>query len=1066
MTDRYDFDRVHAGLKDFQRDTVEYVFRRMYVDEPSTKRFLVADEVGLGKTLVARGLIARAIEHQWDDIDRIDVVYICSNADIARQNIRRLNVTDQTEFAFAHRLTLMALEMKSLSKNKVNFVSFTPGTSFDLKDAMGWSKERAMLFWLMQRVWGDDVIKRGRKGDQRVFQGWSELRNFQRQLSHIEPEVSLIDGSVMRSFRRVLKESERTRRAEKQPALRARYDDIRGRFTYDLKNRPDQDWRDRSRFIGELRNLLARSIVDALEPDLIILDEFQRFKHLLDGDTDAARLAHELFDYSDAQATARVLLLSATPYKMFTLAEESEEDDHYADFLRTTGFLLENDTATFERDLKEFRHALMRLSGDPDSIGRTIKAKNRVQRRLSKVMARTERLAVGNDRDGMLSQQEPFDSHLEPTDLLGYVALDRFANVIEGDGRVEYWKSVPYFPNFMDGYQLGRQFEKAQSNPETLEQARAALDGHCVIDWDKVASFKPLDAANARLRGVIEQMLDTDAWKLLWMPPTLPYYEPGPPYNTPQAQSLTKRLIFSAWNAVPRSVASIMSYEAERRIMAKTGRTNTPGARAKLTELLKFTEAKGRLTGMPVLGLLYPSPSLADIGDPLRLATQLGGATGPVPVQELRREVKRAIRDALRDFPDEREGREDDRWYWAAPLLLDQRQEQAGWIERPQVVQAWTGEGAQGFTQHVEEARGILRSHPGLGRRPEDLEEVLVSMAIGGPANTALRALRLITPPGTDNDETRDAAARIAWEFRSLFNLPETRYVVRPITRGTMPYWRKVLRYCVNGNLQAVLDEYVHVLREWLGILDPSAAGAAGSVGEALADAVSLRSVNYYVRDPMLPWDEGRVTIRSRFALQFGQRQTDEEGHLQRSGLVRGAFNSPFWPFVLVSTSVGQEGLDFHLYCHAIVHWNLPSNPVDLEQREGRVHRYKGHAIRRNLVERHRSAAFEDSTGDPWDRMFDAAKAARDKAANDLVPYWTLPGTSVIQRHVPATPLSREVPRLENLKRTMAVYRLVFGQPRQEDLLAYLLQRGIDTTDVEDLVGRLSVDLSPPARKR
>ena len=44
------------------------------------------------------------------------------------------------------------------------------------------------------------------------------------------------------------------------------------------------------------------------------------------------------------------------------------------------------------------------------------------------------------------------------------------------------------------------------------------------------------------------------------------------------------------------------------------------------------------------------------------------------------------------------------------------------------------------------------------------------------------------------------------------------------------------------------------------------------------------------------------------------------------------------------STSIGQEGLDFHTYCHAVVHWNLPSNPVDMEQREGRVHRYKGHA--------------------------------------------------------------------------------------------------------------------------
>ena len=52
-----------AGLKGFQRKTVDYVFRRMYEDQDPATRFLVADEVGLGKTLVARGLIARAIEH-------------------------------------------------------------------------------------------------------------------------------------------------------------------------------------------------------------------------------------------------------------------------------------------------------------------------------------------------------------------------------------------------------------------------------------------------------------------------------------------------------------------------------------------------------------------------------------------------------------------------------------------------------------------------------------------------------------------------------------------------------------------------------------------------------------------------------------------------------------------------------------------------------------------------------------------------------------------------------------------------------------------------------------------
>jgi len=73
-------------------------------------------------------------------------------------------------------------------------------------------------------------------------------------------------------------------------------------------------------------------------------------------------------------------------------------------------------------------------------------------------------------------------------------------------------------------------------------------------------------------------------------------------------------------------------------------------------------------------------------------------------------------------------------------------------------------------------------------------------------------------------------------------------------------------------------------------------------------------------------------------------------GNVARADAVREAFNSPFRPFILASTTIEQEGLDFHTWCHAVVHWNLPANPVDLEQREGRVHRYKGHAVRRNVT--------------------------------------------------------------------------------------------------------------------
>jgi hypothetical protein len=56
----------------------------------------------------------------------------------------------------------------------------------------------------------------------------------------------------------------------------------------------------------------------------------------------------------------------------------------------------------------------------------------------------------------------------------------------------------------------------------------------------------------------------------------------------------------------------------------------------------------------------------------------------------------------------------------------------------------------------------------------------------------------------------------------------------------------------------------------------------------------------------------------------------------------------PFLAIRFDTTSAGQEGIDFHWWSHAVVHWNIPANPVDFEQREGRVHRYAGHAVRKN----------------------------------------------------------------------------------------------------------------------
>jgi hypothetical protein len=46
-----------------------------------------------------------------------------------------------------------------------------------------------------------------------------------------------------------------------------------------------------------------------------------------------------------------------------------------------------------------------------------------------------------------------------------------------------------------------------------------------------------------------------------------------------------------------------------------------------------------------------------------------------------------------------------------------------------------------------------------------------------------------------------------------------------------------------------------------------------------------------------------------------------------------------------------------------------------------------------------------------------------------MVPFWIFDGPFKIERRLPMLPLSRESARLDDLKQSLALYRLTFGQP-------------------------------------
>ena len=1049
-----------AALSDFQRATAEHAFQRLFRDEDSSRRFLVADETGLGKTHVARGVIEKTLDYlqDVDSVERIDIIYVCSNADIAAQNIRKLNVTGSGSQSFATRLSLLITQPDVLSPTAdiegkpTTFVAFTPATSFQFGLQMGTARERAVLCVLLR----DHLVLRGARATaaQRIFQGRVSTRSNFLEWYVAPVRAGQFEPTIRHSF---LEEFDRS---PERASLAALIEEVRGRRAL------SRTQHDRAReVVGGLRSLLARSAVQALEPDLVILDEFQRFRDLLDVKTgEAAELANEFFNQSDAH----VLLLSATPYKPFTYAEEaSEGGGHYEDFLKTLEFLAasEEPVESLRADLDALRQAA--LSGEPTGAIR-----DRVQAQLRRWIARTERPIDGRRTTTLNTIDAP--SRVRAEDFTGYVALQHVADEVSAPLSVEYWKSSPYFLNFLSGYRVGEHVRDAMKVPERRARLLSLFGSAQRIAKSDVEHFRALDWANPRMRALAEEALEPGWWRLLWMPPSLPYHRLGGPYASVDSTTITKQLIFSSWVAAPSAIASLLSYEVERRISADTRESeNTPAARAAISSRLDYRMVDERPASMSALALFWPQPRLAERTDQLDAARDHGE---PPSVERLL-EWARGRVEPLVGPAGETSAAASAAWHWFAPMRIEWGTALASALletRRNTLVEAMVGTSPEegrvdvprALDAHVAQALRALDGWEPDSEPPADLLATSALLGLGAPGNIAWRALTRLR--GTNDQVTElglwRAAATLASGLRSLFARPDAMLLLDSVyasagtpDEGDGAYWRRVARYCIDGGLQAVLDEYIHHLAGESGA-DTTTDDGLISLASAARRAMAIRESVYRATD-IDNFDGEGIAFPRRYALRFGSaRHTQDEARLPE---VRAAFNSPFWPFVLATTSVGQEGIDFHWWCHSIVHWNLPGNPVDFEQREGRVDRYKGHAIRKNVAAAHRSAALAPGVADPWTTVFEAAAAEDDHDLGDLTPYWIYPGDAQLQRRIMALPLSRDEERWARLQDSLALYRLAFGQPRQEDMMAALQRRGIAANPEQ--INELRIDLRPPA---
>ena len=520
-------------------------------------------------------------------------------------------------------------------------------------------------------------------------------------------------------------------------------------------------------------------------------------------------------------------------------------------------------------------------------------------------------------------------------------------------------------------------------------------------------------------------------------------------------------------------IASMVSYEAERKTIGKLAKSETekdihyftkknknryPAAR------MNFSVSNNTPAAMTLFCLIYPSIFLTDSYNPIECLNE------KLSLKNIEKKIKEKIKTALRKFENKKRGQPDKRWYYIAPMLLDDSGYVRKWLEQGETMTSVEDDDEKDdpqfrFTAHLNLLKKYYsefsENPDNLGKMPADLINVLTDMAIASPGVCMNRVYRRYSL-GFDFDSA--LPSQTARTFINRMNSPEATAVVELCCgKSEDAHWKNLLSYSKNGNIQAMFDEYAHMLSN---NIDKNE-NTVKNLHSSFADSMKIRTATYDIdtKNAFITRIKGGKSrqnnnIRTHFAAAFTKGSSNTDKSANRKKIIQNAFNSPFRPFILASTSIGQEGLDFHNYCRKIVHWNLPSNPIDLEQREGRINRFECLAIRQNIANRYGNSQFKN---DVWSEMFaDALNdiKAHGKHSSDLIPFWGLPFSKdmiKIERIVPMYPFSRDREAYERIIKILSLYRLTLGQARQEELIEYLFTNCEQNKDFK----KLFINLSP-----
>lgn len=1016
--------------KEFQFATVRAVLKA-FEGSNATRRFLVADEPGLGKTFVARRVISEMSQDRL-----LTVLYVCSSQAIASQNVDQLlGDLPQTERASARawvdRPSRLPLDERAPTSKNLRIYSLTPGTAFSSarRRNRGRTEERAFASALLEHdakcrlEWLDEHLS------------WGTV-NFDEQRRHhlrvIRDRLARRDrrfAGFVRAFRLVLAEclhkyDGRENATKLRSAAAARGSHAR-------------------LFVTTLcRNCLAAAALGQLDAGLVIFDEFQRFRDLTSRDEDALDPAEaRIRSILTARDHGRLLLLSATPYEALRPAtvagkknpapepkDKSNAVVKENDFYRLLDFLWGNLKPRKRTEaLASVRSAFATREGEvrrgvPDSKAARA-ALNQLVEILSRVMCRTERpLTAGAEHAAGTGSPTPLIS----ADVRSF---RNFGNWLKG-GRYAHW-AVPLWSSVpMPGQMLGKRYVAWKAAPAQLPPAE--LRRSDLIRW------REREWPHPKVRALLGK-LPQQALSAPWVLPSLPWWKLNGCWSGGNRTTHVdgKALVFSRFTAVPGALSAVVSFSTEAQLFKRPNTHKPP----KYDAASKPSFPRGGAS--PAMFTLFFVPEILVRLEPLTKGI-------PKTVQDARKVVTAQLRKALalRGTTVRRGLR---RRHvipiqtWLIHLAGDkQRQARAAWVD------AIAHEEGASMLTSAAQAFDKFRAHSPPSAMSEITEKelaALAQLALDSPAvalaRAALRHWEAGGPlidwdcivPGEDptarnakGESARTILQRVA--YGGLKRYLDKPWFAAALQRREHKNFPAALHAAViEGNLESVLDEHFWFVSTTNSHSWPK---RLAELHAALALTGGRTTLHEGIKDQKKP------RVRCNVALPLHQAK-DEDIDVPRPDVVRHAFNTPFWPMVLTTTSVGQEGLDFHPWCKTVAHWDPAPGPVELEQREGRVARYAGLFVRRALGARFKGAIAESCGHSPWSEV--ARLAESEAQVNDstggMSPWWCTQNAETVQLYLHCAGSSEAAIR-SRLERRRAIYRMVLGAAEPERLIEEL----------------------------